>query len=90
VDKGELYLRSRGFNVTIYELVLVRVKVGLTVGSDSINVKAYGKGVTLNTLFIEKPSSIELFIDGLKVDCKSITAPAVLNVAIVEVEISTV
>jgi len=90
VDKGELYLRSRGFNVTVYELVLVRVRVGLTVGSDSINVKAYGKGVTLNTLFIEKPSSIELFVDGLKVDCKSITAPAVLNVAIVEVEISTV
>lgn len=90
VDKGELYLKSRGFNVTVYELVLVRIGVGLTVGSDSINVKAYGKGITLNTLFIENTSSIELFIDGLKVDCKSIMAPAILNVVIVEVEISTV
>jgi len=90
VDKGELYLKSRGFNVTVYELVLVKVSVGLTVGSDSINVKAYGRGIALNTLFVENPSNIELFIDGLKVDCRSLTAPAILNVAIVEVEISTV
>lgn len=90
IDEGVMYLESRGYNVNIYELIFVRIGIGLTFGSGSLNVKAYGKGVSLNTYLIENSGTVHLYLNGQWVDSASIVAPALLYVVTVEVEIATV
>ncbi|MEM0211926.1 MAG: hypothetical protein QXP13_05430 [Candidatus Methanomethylicia archaeon] len=88
--EGEIFLFSRGIYTNVYELVFIRLKIGLTFGSGSINVKAYSKNVLLKTFFVDSNGILKLFLNGVLIDSKGIISPAILYVALLEVELSTV
>ena len=90
IEEGTMYLESRGYNVNLYQLLFVRIGVGLTFGSGSLNVKAYGKGISLNTYLVENSGTVHFILDGEEVDSASIVAPALIYVVVAEVEVATV
>ena len=90
IEEGTMYLEGRGCNVTVYELVFVKIRIGATFGSGSLNVKAYGKAVSINTQLVENSGTVHLVVNGQEKDSASIAAPALIYVAVAEVEVATV
>lgn len=105
VKIGSVYLENlyngTGGYVNVYEITFIKINIGLTFGIGDLNVKAYGKNVTINTYFINSTDfQLKLIINGEEVDSVLINGPENFNsapvqgsliyVVITEVELATI
>lgn len=100
VEAGTMLLEGMGY-VNVYDLVVLKTTSGVTFGSESINVKAYCKSVSVDTLYVDSTSfTLELLVDGVEADVVDVTGPSSIDgnvvkgslvyVVVVTVEVSTV
>jgi len=90
VEAGTRYLESRGYNVTVYQLIFFRMTIGATFGSGSLNIRVYGKPFSVDSYLSEAAEKIHLIVDGTEADWVQVDSRCLMYVVLATVEVAIV